>query len=421
MLRRQLMQGATAAAALGWVRAVRGAPAARVVVVGGGYGGATVAKHVRLLSGGKIDVILVESEAAFVSCPLSNLVLEGSQSLPTLTIPYLALQSRHGVRVLRDSAIGIDPLKKTVSLASGAVLPYDKLVLSPGVDMMWESVEGLQAASAKGQVLQAWKAGAETLALRRQLEAMPDGGVFAIAIPEAPYRCPPAPYERACLVAAYLKQAKPKSKVLVIDANEDVTSKGALFRKVWAEDYKGIVDYLPQTKTVAVDAASRTLKFEIQEDIRADVLNVLPPMRAGSIAVQAGLANSNGRWVNVNFPSFESTAAKDVHVIGDSIQIAPAMPKSGAMAFSQGKALAAALVAELSGKSPDPKPGLESTCYSFVDAKRAMHISSVHEYVAAEKTFVAVHGAGGSSDAPSQEEGSEAWRWAEAIWEGALS
>lgn len=420
MRRRELMQGATALVAAGWMRPARSSAAPRIVVVGGGYGGATVAKQLAVLSGGGIHVTLIEAEEDFVSCPLSNLVLEGSQSLATLTVPYTALQSRHGVRVMRDSVRGIDPLKKTVTLAGGSSLAYDKLVLSPGVDMMWDSIEGLQPARAQGQVLQAWKAGAETLALRRQLQAMPDGGVFAIAIPEAPYRCPPAPYERACLVASYFKQAKPRSKVLVIDANEDLTSKGALFRKVWADEYKGLVEYVPQTKTVAVDAATRTLKFEIQEDIRADVLNVLPPMRAGSIAVQVGLANSNGRWVNVNFLDFESTAAKDVHVIGDSIQIAPAMPKSGAMAFSQGRVLAAALVAELSGGPVDAKPKLESTCYSFVDAKRAMHISSEHEYVVAEKTYLPVHGVGGSSEAPSETEGQEAWRWAKRIWAEAL-
>ncbi|MDY0743405.1 NAD(P)/FAD-dependent oxidoreductase [Paucibacter sp. R3-3] len=416
MKRRGLLGAAVALAGL----PVRAAVKPRVLVVGGGYGGATAAKHLRLLSGGAIDVTLVEPEEAFVSCPMSNLVLEGSQPLSVLIRSYAALQSRHGVKVLRDSVVTIDPVKKTATLASGAVLGWDKLVLSPGVDMVWDSVEGL--AAARGQILQAWKAGAETLALRRQLEAMPDGGVFAIAIPEAPYRCPPAPYERACLVAAYFKRAKPKSKVLVIDANEDLTSKGALFRKVWAEDYKGIVDYQPQTKTVAVDAATKTLKFEIQEDLRADVLNVLPVMRAGDIAVRAGLANGNARWVGVKFPDFESTAAADVHVIGDSIQIAPAMPKSGHMAMSQGKALAVLLTSQLSGSGkPAAVPRLASTCYSFVDAKRAMHIASEHEYVAAEKTYLPVHGVGGSSDAPSAAEGEEAWRWARDVWSEVLA
>ena len=419
MDRRRLL--ITTAAALGtgrWARA--GAGTARVLVVGGGYGGATVAKQVRVLSDHRIDVLLVEQDAVFQSCPLSNLVLNGSQRLAALSTPYTALAERHGVRVLRDTVTGIDPVKRVATLASGAAVSYDKLVLSPGVDMIWDSVEGLQAASARGQVLQAWKAGAETEALRRQLEAMPDGGVFAIAIPEVPYRCPPAPYERACLVAAYFKLAKPKSKVLILDANEDVTSKGPLFRKAWSQLYPGMVEYRPQHKTVAVDAAQSTLKFEIQEDVKADVLNVLPDMRAGNIAVQAGLANSNGRWVNVHFLNFESTAARHVHVLGDSIQIAPAMPKSGHMAHSQGKLVAAALVAELSGKELDPAPRLDSSCYSFVDLGHAMHLSSVHEYVAAQQTFMPVHGAGSLSAAPSEQEAADAWAWARRIWADTL-
>ena len=261
---------------------------ARVLVVGGGFGGATAAKYVRLLSQYRIEVVLVEPEAAFVSCPLSNLVLGGSRSLADLTRPHDTLASMHGVRLVRDSVASIDPARRVAVLASGGTIRYDKLVLSPGIELMWDRVAGLRAANQSGRILQAWKAGAETLALRRQLEAMPDGGVYALSIPEAPYRCPPGPYERACVIAGYFKAEKPRSKVLILDANEDVTSKGALFRKVWAESYKGIVEYRPQHKATAVDAATNTLKFEIQEDVRADVLNVLPPMRAGAIAVQSG-------------------------------------------------------------------------------------------------------------------------------------
>ena len=309
-----------------------GPAAARVIVVGGGYGGATAAKYVRLLSAQRIDVTLIEPEPAFVSCPLSNLVLAGSQAMTDITRPYDTLERIHGVRRIRDRVERIETEARIAVLASGARLPYDKLVLSPGVELMWDGVTGLRAANEQGRILQAWKAGAETTALRRQLEAMRDGGTYAITIPEAPYRCPPGPYERACLVAHYLKAAKPKSKVLILDANPDVTSKGALFKRVWAESYPGIVEYRPQHKATAVDAAAGIVKFEVQDDVRADVLNVLPPMRAGAIAVQSGLANANGRWCQVNFLNFESTAMRHVHVLGDSIQIAPAMPKSGHMA-----------------------------------------------------------------------------------------
>jgi len=282
--------------------------------------------------------------------------------------------------------------------------------------MMWDGVTGLRAASQQGRILQAWKAGPETAALRRQLEAMPDGGVFAIAIPEAPYRCPPGPYERASVVAAYFKAAKPRAKVLILDANEDVTSKGSLFKKVWAESYAGMLEYRPQHKATGVDAATNTLKFEIQDDVRADVLNLLPPMRAGAIAVQTGLANSNARWCNVNFLNFESTAAKDIHVLGDSIQVAPAMPKSAHMANGHGKVAAAAIVAELAGWEIDPAPMLTNTCYSYVDDTEAIHVASVHEYVAAEKTFKPVAGAGGVSAQRNEAEAGYAAAWARNIW-----
>jgi len=425
MQRRELLKAGAAAGALGLAGCATTAPAvpdkARVLVVGGGYGGATAAKYVRLLSGHTIDVVLVEPGDSFVSCPTSNLVLGGSKTLADITLPYTTLATAHGVTLVRDSVSAIDPAKKTATLASGATIRYDKLLLSPGVDLMWDSVAGLKAANTEGRILQAWKAGPETLALRRQLEAMRDGGVYAITIPEAPYRCPPGPYERACQVASYFKAAKPNSKVLILDANPDVTSKPGLFKRVWAEQYKGMVEYRPQLKAVAVDAATNSVKFELGDTVKADVLNVLPPMRAGAIAVQTGLANSNARWCGVNYLNFESTAAKDIHVIGDAMQLASGMPKSGHMANSQAKVAAAAIVAELNGWAVDPAPMLTNTCYSFVDAKNVIHVASVHEYVAGEKTFKTVAGSGGVSAAPNELEGTYAWNWARTIWADMLS
>ena len=428
MKRRALLKLAAAAStvslggcATGAMNAIGRRNAARVLVVGGGFGGATAAKYVRLLSQYKIEVVLVEPDAAFVSCPLSNLVLGGSRVMADITRPYASLTRQHGVRVVHDMVASIDATQRIAVLASGGTIRYDKLVLSPGVEMMWDGVTGLRAASQQGRILQAWKAGPETAALRRQIEAMPNGGVFAIAVPEAPYRCPPGPYERASVVAAYFKVAKPRSKVLILDANEDVTSKGALFKKVWSESYAGLLEYRPQHKAVGIDAATNTLKFEIQDDVRADVLNVLPPMRAGAIAVQTGLANSNARWCNVNWLSFESTAARHIHVIGDSIQIASLMPKSGHMANSQAKVAAAAIVAELSEWELNPAPMLTNTCYSFVDLQRVVHVSSVHAYVAAESTFKPVPGSGGLSPAPNELEANYAFGWARTIWADMLA
>ncbi|MBX3585044.1 MAG: FAD-dependent oxidoreductase [Ramlibacter sp.] len=423
MQRRTLLSSAAALGLLGLGACAARPPAARarVVVIGGGYGGATAAKYVRLLSDYRMDVTLVEPDPAFVSCPMSNLVLGGSKGMADITTPYTGLSRHHGVNVVRDRASAVDTVRRRVTLDGGAVLPYDKLVVSPGVELQYAKVAGLPQAQAAGRILQAWSAGPETAALRRQLEAMPDGGVFAITIPEAPYRCPPGPYERACQVAWYFKQAKPRSKVLVLDANPDITSKGALFRRAWAELYPGMVEYRPQHNAVAVDAATGVMGFDVQDDVRADVINALPPMRAGLIAVQAGLNNmADQRWCGVDYQTFESTAAPDVHVLGDAIQVAPAMPKSGHMANSQGKVAAAAIVARLSGWEVNPAPMLSNTCYSFVDDQRAVHVASVHAYDAAQKTFLPVHDAGGLSAAPSELEGVYAMDWARNIWADTL-
>jgi NADPH-dependent 2,4-dienoyl-CoA reductase/sulfur reductase-like enzyme len=393
----------------------------RVLVVGGGYGGATAAKYVRLFSDQKIEVVLVEPNDAFVSCPISNLVIGGYKSIGDITTRYDGLAKNHGVRIVKDMVAAIDPAKKVATLASGPTIAYDKLILSPGIDLMFDSVQGLRAAQAEGRILQAWKAGPETVALRRQLEAMPNGGTYAIVVPEAPYRCPPGPYERASQVASYFKAAKPRSKVLILDGNPDVTSKGPLFKKVWAEQYAGMVEFRGQHKAVAVDARTNTVKFEVQDEVKADVLNLVPPMRAGAIAIQTGLANANSRWCNVNYLTFESTAAKDIHVLGDSIQIAPGMPKSGHMANSQAKVAAAAVVAELAGLEVNPAPMLTNTCYSFVDGRNVIHVASVHEYVAAEKTFKTVAGSGGVSAGPTEVEGNYAWNWARTIWADTLA
>jgi sulfide dehydrogenase [flavocytochrome c] flavoprotein subunit len=393
----------------------------KVVVVGGGFGGATAAKYIRMWSEGAIEVTLVEPNAEFVSCPLSNLVLGGSETIGKLTSSPATLASRHGVRIVRDTAVAVDPEKRSVRLASGADLPYDRLVLSPGVDFLYNLVAGLESADAQQRVLHAWKAGPQTVALRRQLEAMPDGGTFALSIPLAPYRCPPGPYERACQVAWYFKRAKPKSKVLVFDANPDVVSKAGLFKKAWAEEYKGMVDYRPAHALTGVDAATRTLKFEVQGDEKADVLNVIPPNRAGEIARVAGVITANNRWCEVDFLTFESIKVKGVHVLGDAIQIAPAMPKSASMANNHAKVAAAAIVALLSGREVNPAPVVLNTCYSFITDKDVVHVASVHQYSKEKKTFEPVAGAGGLSPAMNALEGEYAWSWARNIWADALA
>ena len=426
MQRRQFVQtlgaGSAVAGLVGLTGcAGAGGSSAKVVVVGGGYGGATAAKYVRLFSDQGIDVTLVEPNAAFVSCPISNLVIQGSKTIADVTTPYDNLTKRHGVKVVRDMVTSIDAEKRTVKLAGGGELPYDRLILSPGVDFMWETLPAMGKADAKDKVLHAWKAGAQTVALRKQLEAMPDGGVYALSIPLAPYRCPPGPYERACMVANYFKKAKPKSKVMIFDANDDIQSKKGLFMKAWDEHYKGMIEYRPKHKVTDVDATTNTLKFEFNDDFKAGVANVIPNMRAGDIAVKTGLATANARWCEVDFLTFESKAKKNIHVLGDSIQIAAGMPKSGHMANQHGKTCAAAVVSLLQGKEPPQLPIYANTCYSFVTDEDVVHVASVHRYDAEKKTMLTVPGSGGVSSAASELEGRYAHAWARNIWADTLA
>lgn len=411
------MAGGVAALSLAGCASV-GRPAQRVVVIGGGFGGATAAKYIRLWAP-EIEVVLVEREAAFVSCPLSNLVLGGSQKIEDLTTGYGALQSKYGVRVVRDEALAIDPHKREVRLARGDALKYDRLIVSPGVDFLYNEVPGLESAEAQSRVLHAWKAGPQTVALRKQLEALPDGGVYALHIPKAPYRCPPGPYERAAQVASYFKQQKPRSKVLVLDSNPDIVSKKGLFLKAWSERYPGIVEYRPGSELVRVDASQNLLEIK-GEKLRAGVLNVVPPQKAGRIASGAGLLDDGKKWVGVNFQTFESLAVPGIHVLGDATLSAPGMPKSGFMANNHAKVAADAVIAALTGRAPNPVPVIANTCYSFVSDTDVVHVASVHRYDPEKKTLVVVPGSGGLSSQANSAEGLYARAWARNIWADAL-
>jgi len=415
--RRRLLRagaGILLARTLGACASAAAAGAPKAVVVGGGYGGATAARYLRLWSAGTIAVTLVERDAAFVSCPMSNLVIGGSRQLADITVPYDGLE-KLGIRRIRGEAVEIDAAARTVRLAQGESLSYDRLILSPGVDFIYDGIPGLRNPAAQALVPHAWKAGPQTIALRARLEAMRDGGVFAIHVPRAPYRCPPAPYERACQVASYLLRHKPKAKVIVLDANEEVQSKKALFTAAWNGRYNGYIEYRPNSELVDVDVASSTIKLDF-EDVQADVINVIPPQRAGAIARQLGIANANGNFCQVDFLSYESTAQKYIHVLGDAIQVAPLMPKSGHMANQHGKVCAAAVIAMLRGKEVNPSPLIANACYSYIDDREVAHIASVHAYDRAQKTMLVVPGSGGLSPAPSAEETPFAEAWARNIW-----
>lgn len=395
----------------------------RVVVVGAGYAGATAAKYIRMWSEGRIEVTLIEPRERFVSCPMSNLVIGGSKSMGFLTRSFDSLTQRHGVKLVRDTALRIDADKRTVTTVGGQAIGYDRLILAPGIDFMWEQLPSMakNPAAATQIAPHAWQAGEQTTLLRRQLEDMPDGGVAAISIPRAPYRCPPGPYERACQIAWHFSKRKPRAKVLILDGNDDIQSKKGLFTKAWNDNYKGMVEYRPNHVLTDVDLASKTLRFDIQNPVKADVINVIPPQRAGSIAAAAGVVTANNRWCEVDFLTYESIKIKNVHVLGDAIQVAPGMPKSGHMANNQAKVCAAAVVALLGGTAVNTTPMLTNTCYSMTTDEESVHVASVHQYDTGKKTMLTVAGSGGISVAPTALEGDHAMAWAQNIWTDVLA
>ena len=386
----------------------------RVVVIGGGYAGLTAAKYIRMWSLGNIEVIVIEKSSQFVSCPLSNLVLGGSKTINDLTFGYDLVKKNHGVNWLNDEVTAIDTNNKKVTMRRGEI-SYDRLIVAPGVDFIYHSLPNL--ASAQQQIPHAWKAGWQTNNLRKQLESMPDGGTFVMNVPKAPYRCPPGPYERACQVASYFKNNKPKSKVIVLDANPEIISKKGLFTKVFNEMYAGIIDYRANSPIVEVDVGTKTVKTDF-ETVTAQVLNVIPPQRAGKPAQLAGVDNVEKRWCEVSFLTYESSTVPNVHVIGDAID--SNLPKSAHMATNQARVCASAIVALMTKQAPDPAPVFANTCYSYVDDKQAIHVATVYRYDANKKIMVAAEG-GGVSAKPSEQEGQYAKAWANNIWSDVLT
>lgn len=391
----------------------------RVVVVGAGFGGATAAKYLRKWSNGDIEVTLIERNKQFISCPASNEVIGGNRAYDSLVHSYDGLRKNWGIKLLHASVTGIDADRRRVRTDTAGEFEYDRLVLSPGFDFISGGIEGYDT-KAQETILHAWKAGPQTLALRKQIEDLPDGGSYILSVPKAPYRCPPGPYERASQIAWYFKTHKPRSKVIVLDANDKVISKEKLFLGVWEIDYPGILEYRPGWNVVAVDAATNIVTSELGDKERGDVLNLLPPQRAADIARIAGVVNVNDRWADVDWIHLESTAIKNIHVLGDALQAAPLMPKSGHMANQHGKAVAAAIVDTLSGREAQPTL-MANTCYSLVDDKRAIHVDSVHRYHPEKKALLVVEGSGGVSKEASIEEGLYARAWATTIWKDTLS
>jgi sulfide dehydrogenase [flavocytochrome c] flavoprotein subunit len=373
---------------------------ARVVVIGGGYGGATAAKYTKLMDPA-IEVTLIEPKTTYISCPFSDEVLVGVREMKTLERGYDGLKKR-GVNVVHDYVTHVDPVKKTLSTKNGKKFDYDALVMSPGVDFHFDAIEGYSEALTQ-EIPYDYEAGPQTLLLRKQLEAMPDNGTFIIATPPKPFRCPPGPYERAAMVAYYCKtHGKTKAKILILDSNDSFSKKG-LFEKAYKDLYGygpgGMIEWIPAKddgKVVKINAKTRTAYTTFAEH-KADVLNVIPPHTAGAIATSTGLTNDKG-WCEVVPMTMESAKAKDIYTIGDSCIAGELpvydMPKSAHMAMTQAKVVAGAIVAKVNG-NPPPVPYYANTCYSMVEP--GYGFSVVHVFRVEDNKFVYVKEAGGIS------------------------
>ncbi len=401
--RKFLLAGAASAAAVALPLPAFAQSAPRVVVVGGGFAGATVARALKKLAP-KIQVTLVESSATFTACPFSNGVIGGLRELSAQQFGYDKVRA-DGVTVAIQTATRVDPQARTVGLADGATLNYDRLVLAPGIDIRWDALPGYNEAAAE-KMPHAWRAGAQTALLRRQLESMEDGGLMVMSAPANPFRCPPGPYERASLIGYYFKTKKPKSKLLVLDS-KDAFSKQRLFQNAWKELYPNHIEWVSLSsggKVTSVDPATNTLTTDFGKH-EAKVANVIPPQKAGRIAEIAGVTNQTG-WCPIDPVTFESRQVPGIHVVGDAT-IAGGMPKSAFTANSQAKVCAEAIVKLLAGQTPQ-QPKLINTCYSLVAPDYGIEVAGVYHPV--NGVITEIPGSGGTTalDAPKDVRTTEA-------------
>lgn len=403
--RRHFLKSLGGAAALATFPAILNAATAgaRVVVIGGGFAGATAAKYLKHWSP-SINVTLIEPNAQYQSPILSNLIVNGQIAMNSITFNYDTLSQKHGVNVVQDWVAAVDGVTKKVTLNSGAVIEYDRLIIAPGIT--FNSVPGLDF----NKVPHAWQSGDQVLQLKQQLQAMPAGGTFVMTIPKAPYRCPPGPYERACIVADYFKTHKPGSKVIVLDANADILAEKEAFSHAFNVTYGGIIEY---RTNVALEAVDSDLKVAVTDagDFAADVLNVIPAQSAGGIITSSGLANDvTGRWGQVDPISYESTAIADIHIIGDSQ--ATGQPKAGHIANAEAKVCADAVIRLLNGDQPYAEPMTNSACYSPISTNSASWATVVYRYDANTKSMNAVTGSSGAAPVATREGYRDMFDWA---------
>lgn len=384
----------------------------RVVVIGGGMGGATVAKFLRLWGGQGVQVTLVERSSFYISSIMSNLVLNQQRTIEELYFGYDALKANYGIAVENDSVVDIDPVGKKVWLEGGKVLDFDRLVVAPGID--FDLLPGLDAGDYDTLFPHAWKGGAQTTLLGQQIRAMQSGETFVMTIPKAPYRCPPGPYERACLVADWLKKNRPGARVVVLDANPAIMAEAHTFQNAFDVIHRGVIDYIPNAEIDHIDRSNRMV-YTSMGAWNGRVINPIPSQRAGSIAADTGLVNVNDRWAGVDVLSYQSTVAgaESVHVIGDAS--ATTQPKAGHIANAEAKVCADAITRLLSGMSPDPSPVTNSACYSPITSNTASWLTAVFGYDPATQTMKVVPNASGEAAAPSKNNYEQMNKWFKAL------
>ena len=389
----------------------------RAVVIGGGFGGATAARYIKLIDP-SIEVVLVEKSDRFVSCPVSNWVMVGMKQMKDISFGYEGLAAR-GIKIVRDEIIGIDAKAGYVQGKNGKI-DYDRLIVSPGIDFRYDLIEGFDD-KAMDLFPHAYKAGPQTVLLQQRLEALKPGGTVLLTVPDNAYRCPPGPYERASLIADFLKRQKPGSKLIVLDPHAKIASKGKLFKAAWDAYYSDVIDYRPEQIIAAVDSDKGTIST-YDKEFSADVINYIPDQKAGKLAFDLGLIPDKALWAPVKPQTLESTLVPGVHVIGDATDqlTSGPMPKSGFVANSMGKVAAAAVVAELSGKKP-PLPSFANTCYSLVNQNEAIYVTGVYKYDEAGGQNIKIAEASKTSPDRSALYGRYADDWATSIWSDMLS
>ncbi len=401
------------------INSLRAAKNAHVVIVGAGWGGLSAAKTLRNLNK-SVKITIIEKEENFKSCPISNWVIGQIKDMKDITFSYNLFIKNNDINFITDSVLNIDTTKQSIKLKDTKI-KYDKLIVSPGVKLEYEKIIGLTEALDSNSVYTAWKAGEETRLFSNQVKNIEDNNKIIITIPLSPYRCPPGPYERASLIANYIKKNNIRSKVLVLDANQKIVSKGKLFNKAWAELYPDIIEYKIDNKINEINLKEKTIFTEFDE-YKFDIANVIPPQRAPDLLKYAGLVEDQKKWASVNSYDFSSKLANNVYIIGDATDRASvgSVPKSGYIAYSMGKVCGYAVHNALLDKEP-PSPSMINTCYSLVSQDEGISVSAVYKHDKNKNKIVTIKGASGVSPNRSEIIVYNAWDWAQAIWHDMLS